>query len=168
MIFIYNCYGGTHTSSLASAVHLGKLPLDRIPTKHEILSTDYFNELDNKDMGRIIYRGTDSEGNKVYTLGRGLSKVVVKSMESLIRLLHDECSLNEKLVLSNMSPTVTPAMSMGGYLSRRLTLDFLGVPLLLLGTRQAYKRITTLVSLTRESAKTMEGPVLVLENEKGG
>ena len=27
MIFIYNCYGGTYSSSLASAVHLKKLPL---------------------------------------------------------------------------------------------------------------------------------------------
>lgn len=165
MIYIYNCYGGTHTSSLASAIHLGKLPVDRIPTRHEILSTDYFDKLDAKDMGEIKYRGTDSEGNKVFTLGRGSSKVAIKSMESLLRLLHDECGLNEKIILSNMSPTVPPIMSIGGFLSRKLGMTFLGVPLLLTGTRQAYARIQELVELTRKASKTMNNHVLVLDNE---
>lgn len=95
MIFIYNCYGGTHSSSLASAVHLKKLPLDRIPTREEILGTEYFNKLKYKDMGRIIYRGTDEEGNKVFSVGRGTSKVLIPCLKNLITILHDECSFNE-------------------------------------------------------------------------
>jgi hypothetical protein len=35
MVIIYNCYGGTHSSILASAIHLKKLPIDRIPSKQE-------------------------------------------------------------------------------------------------------------------------------------
>ena len=36
MIYIYNCYGGTHSSALAAAYHLKKLPANREPTDKEI------------------------------------------------------------------------------------------------------------------------------------
>lgn len=36
MIFIYNDYGGTHTTSMAAAYHLKKLPTSRTLTKDEI------------------------------------------------------------------------------------------------------------------------------------
>lgn len=166
MIYIYNCYGGTHTSSLASAIHLGRLPLERIPTKQEILNTDYFNKLGYKDMGRFVYRGTDSEGDKVFTLGRGLSKVVTPAVENLVRLFYDEFGVNGRIIMSNMSPTVPPALTIGGFLSRGLGIRFLGEPLLVLGARQAYKKIVELVLLTKKSARSMNGPILVLNNEK--
>ena len=141
MIYIYNCYGGTHSSSLASAVHLKKLPADRIPTREEILNTDYFNKLTYKDMGRIIYRGTDDEGNKVFTVGRGTSRVLIPCIKNLITLLHEECGLEEKVVLSNMSPAVPPAMTVGGFFSRGLHIHFIGVPLLVIGAKEDRKSV---------------------------
>jgi len=165
MIYIYNCYGGTHSSSLASAVHLNKLPLDRIPTKDEILGTNHFNKLKYKDMGRIIYRGIDEDGNKVYSVGRGTSKILIPCLKNMITILHDECCFNEKIIFSNMSPTVPPAMTMGGFFARGLGMDFIGVPLLVIGAKQAYKRIIEIVNHTKESAKTLNGPVLVLMND---
>lgn len=165
MIFIYNCYGGTHSSSLASAVHLKKLPLDRIPTKAEILGTDYFNRLKYKDMGRIIYRGTDEEGNKVFSIGRGTSKVLIPCLENFIKLLHDECGLNEKIIFSNMSPTVPFTMTIGGFFSRGLGIDSIGVPFLVIGAKQAYKKIIEIVNYTKECARSLNETVLVLKNE---
>lgn len=166
MIFIYNCYGGTHSSSLASAVHLKKLPLDRIPTRREILDTDHFNRLTYRDMGRIIYRGTDDEGNKVYSVGRGTSKVLLPCLKNLITLLNSECGLKEKIILANMTPTVTFPMTVGGFLSRGLGIDFIGVPLLLTGVKQAYREILRVVKYTKESAKRMNEPVLVLFDKR--
>lgn len=165
MIYIYNCYGGTHSSSLAAAIHLKKLPLDRIPTKEEILNADYFNKLNYKDMGRIIYRGTDEEGNKVYSIGRGTSKVLIPCLENLITLLHNEYGFNDKIIFSNMSPTVPPAMTMGGFFSRGLKINIVGVPLLVIGAKQAYEKIIKLVDKTKESAKTLNDTVLVLKND---
>ncbi len=165
MIFIYNCYGGTHSSSLAAAVHLKKLPLDRIPTKEEILNVDQFNKLTYRDMGRIIYRGTDEEGNKVFSVGRGTSKVLIPCLENLVKILHDECGLNDKIIFSNMSPTVPPTMTMGGFFSRGLKIDFIGVPLLVVGAEHAYKKVIEIVERTKESAKTLKEPVLVLMND---
>ena len=165
MIYIYNCFGGTHTSSLASAIHLKKLPCDRVPRKDEILSTDYFNKLTNKDFGRIIYRGTDEDGNKVYTVGRGISKVLIPGFKNLITILNDECSLNEKIIFSNMSPTVPLVMTIGGFMSRALKINFIGVPLLVIGAKQAYNQIVNIVNYTKESAKKLEQSVLVLSND---
>ncbi len=165
MIYIYNCYGGTHSSSLASAVHLKKLPLDRIPTTEEILGTDYFNKLNSKDMGKIIYRGTDDEGNKVYTIGRGTSRILIPCLKDLIILLHQESGLNERIIFSNMSPTVPFSMTMGGFLSRALGMDLIGVPLLVLGAKQCYRQIIDIVNRTKEAAKTSDRPVLVLTNK---
>lgn len=164
MIFIYNCFGGTHSSSLASAVHLNKLPLNRIPTKKEILNTDYFNRLSYKDMGRIIYRGTDEEGNKVFSMGRGTSKVLLPCLKNFVTLLNQECGINEKIILSNMTPTVTFLMTVGGFLSRGVGMDFLGVPLLLKGSQQAYRQVVRFVKLTKGAAETLNEPVLVLFN----
>ena len=45
MIYIYNCYGGTHSSILAMAYHLELLDETREPTKDEILNLPNFNKL---------------------------------------------------------------------------------------------------------------------------
>lgn len=165
MIFIYNCFGGTHSSSLASAIHLEKLPLDRIPEKEEILAVDSFNTLTYKDMGKFIYRGTDKEGNKVFTVGRGTSRVLIPSLKNLIGLLDNEYGLKEQVVISNTSHSVPFSMTMGGFFSRALGLDFIGVPLLVIGARKAHRKIIEIVDGTKEAARGMEGPVLVLENK---
>ena len=63
MIFIYNDYGGTHTTSLAAAYHLKKIPTDKVLTKEEIMSVDYFNKLTKHDLGKLIFHGLDEDGN---------------------------------------------------------------------------------------------------------
>lgn len=55
MIFIYTDFGGTHTTSLAAAYHLNKLPTDRKLTKEEILNVEYFNKLKTEDMGKLFF-----------------------------------------------------------------------------------------------------------------
>ncbi|MBE1444302.1 hypothetical protein GGC63_003764 [Paenibacillus sp. OAS669] len=90
MIYIYNDYGGTHTTSLAAAYHLNKLPVNRKLTKEEILSVDYFNKLQTSDMGKLIFHGVDENGDSVYTVGRGSSKVVVPALKNLSIIFQDK------------------------------------------------------------------------------
>ncbi|WP_042761668.1 DUF3189 family protein, partial [Streptococcus sobrinus] len=59
MIYIYNDFGGTHTTSLAAAYHFNQLPTNRTLTKEEILAVPYFNQLTTADMGNLIFRGID-------------------------------------------------------------------------------------------------------------
>ena len=85
MIYIYNDYGGTHTTSLAAAYHLKKLPQsERKLTTEEILNVQYFNKLTHADFGKIIFHGMDEDGNPVYTIGRKRNKLVVPAGEEVV------------------------------------------------------------------------------------
>ena len=55
MIYVYDDYAGTHSTALAAAYHLKKLPTDRKLTKEEILNVDYFNQLTKDDFGKIFF-----------------------------------------------------------------------------------------------------------------
>lgn len=166
MIFIYNCFAGTHSSALAAAYHLKKIPNDRVPTKEEILNNDIFNKLTPRDMGRIIFHGKDEEGNQVYTVGRGSSKEIVPALKSLLELLEENGVKHDKVIFSNASPTVPLAMTFGGLFSRRFHIDFIGVPLLIKGAKQTYPNTKKLVEKTKEIAQTTSNTIEVLENKE--
>lgn len=167
MIYIYNDYGGTHTTALAAAYHLKEIiQSEKKLTKEEILNVNYFNQLTKKDAGRIIFHGTDENGDSVYTIGRKSSKLVVPALKNLIFLIQDKHQFNEKIIFSNTSPTVPITMSIGGLLSRGLKIDFIGVPLLVLGAQRCCDNIFRLVENTKKAAHTpSEEQVLVLENK---
>ncbi|MGG3805268.1 DUF3189 family protein [Metabacillus fastidiosus] len=167
MIYIYNCYGGTHSSALAAAYHLKKLPYDREPTKNEVLNIDIFNKLTPNDMGKLFFHGIDEEGNKVFTLGRGSSKVVVPAMQSVCELFNTAGKLEEQVIFSNTSPTVPLAMTFGGLFSRRFKINFIGVPLLVIGAKKAHPNIIKLVQNTKNMAKASIGKIEVLDNGFG-
>lgn len=85
MIYIYNDYGGTHTTALAAAYHLKEITQsERKLTKEEILNVNYFNKLTKDDAGKIIFHEIDEHGDSVYTIGRRSSneeKVIILENE---------------------------------------------------------------------------------------
>lgn len=168
MVIIYNCYGGTHSSILASAIHLKKLPDDRIPTKEEILSLQFFNKLTYKDMGRLIFHGPDDEGNRIYTIGRGTSKALVPAMRNLAIAICKDKGIDESFLFINCSPTVHPLMTMGGFFSRALHIDFIGVPLLTKGARLTYYNIIKLVEKTMEICHNSDNKCMVVNMDEKG
>jgi hypothetical protein len=165
MIFIYNDFGGTHTTALAAAYHLKKLDENREPTTQEILNSHNFNKLTSKDWGKLFFHGLDEEGHRVYTVGRGSSKILVPGIQSLIEMLQEENALHEKIILSNTSPTVPFPMTIGGLLSRWLKIDSIGVPLLIMGSKQTYKNIVQVVHTTKSAAKNSAERLVVLDNK---
>lgn len=167
MIYIYNCYGGTHSSALAAAYHLKKLSYNREPTKDEILNIDIFNKLTTNDMGKLFFHGVDEDGNKVFTIGRGSSKVVVPAMQSVWELFNTVGKLEERVIFSNTSPTVPLAMTFGGLFSRRLKINFIGVPLLIKGAKQAYLDIIKLVENTKDMGRASTSKIEILDHSFG-
>ncbi|MEG9295059.1 DUF3189 family protein [Mangrovibacillus sp. Mu-81] len=167
MMYIYNDYGGTHTTSLAAAYHLKQLPQsERKLTPEEITNVNYFNQLTKKDFGKLIFHGTDEDGSSVYTIGRKRNKLVVPALKELTLLLQNRFQINEKIVFSNTSPTVPMVMSVGGFLSRGLKIDSIGVPLLIKGAQQCCDNIYRLVENTKEVAKIPSNEnVIILENK---
>ncbi|WP_152658246.1 DUF3189 family protein [Oceanobacillus sp. CFH 90083] len=166
MIFIYNDYGGTHTTSLAAAYHLKKLPVNRMLTKEEIMHVRYFNKLTKHDLGKLIFHGVDEDGHAVYTIGRRNNKYVVPAMQELAAILQDRGQTDEKIIISNTSPTVPFVMSIGGFLSRGLNINALGEPLLIMGAKQCCEKIIRLVESTKKAGHAMSSRVIVLENTK--
>lgn len=166
MIYIYNDYAGTHSTALAAAYHLKKLPADRILTKQEILNVDYFNKLTKDDFGKLFFHGIDDEGNSVYSIGRKRSKLVIPALKELSQLLQENYQLKERIIFSNTSPTVPFAMTMGGLFSRGLHIDFIGVPLLVIGAKQCCNNIIRLVAYTKQIGKSTNEKVIILENKE--
>lgn len=166
MIYIYNDYGGTHTTSLAAAYHLNKLPTDRTLTKDEILNVDLFNQLTSSDFGLLIFRGIDQDGNPVYTIGKKSEKYVVPALQNLSSIFQEKFNLNEKVIFSNTSPTVPLPMTLGGFFSRGLKIDSIGVPLLVTGAKQCCNKILQLVQNTKKVAQTTDALVTVLDNKE--
>ncbi|MFD2116306.1 DUF3189 family protein [Paenibacillus yanchengensis] len=167
MIYIYNDYGGTHTTSLAAAYHLKQISQsERKLTKEEILNVNYFNKLTKDDFGKIIFHGVDENGDSVYTVGRKSAKFVVQALKDLCQLLQNKHHFHEKIVFSNTSPTVPFVMSIGGFFSRGLKIDFIGVPLLVLGAKQCCDNIYRLVENTKQVGRSSnEAQIIILENE---
>ncbi|PZD97449.1 ABC transporter [Paenibacillus sambharensis] len=164
MIYIYNDFGGTHTTVLAASYHLKKLTEDREPTDSEVLNLHNFNKLVSKDRGKLFYHGTDEEGSRVYTVARGASKILVPGIVNTLAMLVDEHKLEEKIILSNTSPTVPFPMTIGGFLSRALKMNTIGVPLILMGVKQTYQNIIDLVHHTKSEARAASTQIVVLDN----
>ncbi|RBW67290.1 DUF3189 family protein [Bacillus taeanensis] len=165
MIFVYNCYGGTHSSVLAAAYHLKKLPEDREPTKEEVLHVDIFNKLTHKDMGKLIFHGKDENQHSVYTIGRGRSKALIPALKNLSVVLQAPHKEKERIIFSNTSPTVPIAMTIGGFFSRGLKIDAIGVPLLVIGAKQAHFDLIRLVHHTKMLGTKMDDSVKILDNK---
>lgn len=166
MIYIYNCYGGTHSSVLAAAYHLNLLDRNREPTKEEILNLPLFNKLIYGNIGELFYHGVDEDGNHVYTIGRGRQKTMIPALYNFATMLNKQNLLYERIAFSNASPTVPLSMTFGGLFSRWLRIDFIGVPLLIRGAKQMYKNIIQLVDHTKESLENADASIIILDNNE--
>lgn len=167
VIYIYNDYGGTHTTAIAAAYHLKELPQsERKLTTEEILNVKYFNKLTHADFGKLIFHGMDDKGDSVYTIGRKKNKLLVPALKEMILLMQDKFQFEEKMIFSNTSPTVPLSMTLGGMFSRGLKIDFLGVPLLVRGAKQCCDNLFRLVENTKKTAETFSNEkVIILENQ---
>jgi len=147
MKVIYHCFGGSHSSITAAAIHLGLLPRDRLPAAAELMSLPYFDARSRGEEGEIKYLGTDPFNNDVYAAGK---KNLGARFEALLYDLTTALGLpRQGLLLLNTSPFVNPLMVLGGFTSRRLGMTTPGRPLVLLGSRRAYFSLVAFVDRHR-------------------
>ncbi|MFE5324516.1 DUF3189 family protein [Paenibacillus sp. NPDC056579] len=57
-------------------------------------------------------------------------------------------------------------MTIGGMFSEALKIDFIRVPLLVLGAKQTYQNIINLVDHTRNAARNASSPLTSLQNKE--
>ena len=69
MKLFYHCFGGAHTFITCAAIHLGYLPMDRVPGSQEFNSVPYYDKMEDKNCGTPIYLGRDELGIDIYAIG---------------------------------------------------------------------------------------------------
>ncbi len=140
MKVIYYCYGGSHSSVTAAAIHLGLLK--ERPSYHQLLDIPYFDYQTKYQHGIIRCLGVDGNGTEVFFVGRRNYKAFEQLVLSIADLLGTPRS---ELILVNTLPCTNWLMVIGGLLSRGLGLVSLGRPIVAWGTIMAFPRFTSLV-----------------------
>lgn len=143
MKIIYYCYGGSHSSVTAAGIHLGLLPLTRIPTPEELLAVPYYDSQAASEHGEYHFMGIDEKGNEVFIIGvKNMDSVFASIVADTLRVFGVS---SEEYKLVNSLAKVNNRMRVGGFLSRRLGLVTLGRPLVIKGTQAAYWDFVSLV-----------------------
>lgn len=148
MKIIYYCFGGAHSSVIASSIHVGILPNSRIPNTEEILAVPYFDITPNNKMGFPLYMGIDSWGNEVYCMGWGIYREDILSLLLLLTHSNKEFIFNQVIFVYAL-PIADRFIRLGGFLSRRLGL-LLGRPLIIKGIQRKYFEFVKLVKKVKD------------------
>lgn len=147
MKIVYHCYGGSHASPVAAAIHLGRLPSTEIASREELLKLDLFDQIKPSLQGTLVHVGKDPEGNEVFVLGaRNNSDILLKTLKGVTRIIGED---PDDYVFVDLRPCTNLWMNIGGYTSRVLGLVSLGRPLVSWGVGKAYPKISGLVQQTR-------------------
>ncbi len=144
MKIIYNCYGGSHSSVTAAAIHLGLVNCDQTPCAKELWKLPHYDAQVKKDHGTLFFMGTDQLGHQLYVAGRrSMAKPMIRALAGIAKVFGIP---QEDFQLVNPMPYVNLAMVIGGFTSRRLGLAPLGKPVVTWGTRLAFPQLAKLVS----------------------
>ncbi|MEG6521804.1 DUF3189 family protein [Desulfotomaculum sp. 1211_IL3151] len=143
MHIIYYDVGGAHSVQTAAGIHLNILPQAGTPQPGDLFKMKKFDNITKSDYGRIIFIGTDEQGNRVYTLScQYASPIVVPAIKDMHRIAGGN---PQELLLVSTLGTINLLMKIGGFTSRRLKWVSFGRPIVVKGTLQAYPQIAKLV-----------------------
>lgn len=148
MHIIYHCVGGAHSSVVATAIHLNRLPIDKKPSAEDILNISYFDTITRRDRGKIIFRGIDEKGHRIYNMGRQfIPHFVIPVIKDTWNML--DGNPDDLLLVSTMD-SVNFLMRLGGMTSRRLNWVSFGRPIVTHGVIQTYFNIVKIVEETKK------------------
>jgi len=148
MVIIYHCFGGSHSSVTAAALHLELIDKKKLPDIKELLLLPYFDKTTDDDFGNIRFMGVDEFNNKIYVLGR---KCMMDRFTGILTGLADILGKKDQLMVVNCMTPVNWKMKIGGFVSRRMGLVSVGRPILEIGTKHAFMELVHLVDVTKES-----------------
>lgn len=157
MVVVYHDYGGTHSTALAAAIHLGIVGGDgatSIDGQSLLNKVPYFDQVPGTCKGTVMHVGQDSDGNEVFILGRrGDADLAINTVLSSARLL-GRCASD--ILFVDVSKRINLLMRIGGYLSRGLSLVPIGRPIVTYGTRRAFPSISLLVDKTKRTLAQLQ------------
>ncbi|ASS75175.1 hypothetical protein CIG75_09395 [Tumebacillus algifaecis] len=156
MHIIYHCYGSAHSSVVAAAIHLGRLPSDRVPSHEEVLKLADYDSVESWQIGTLFFKGHDEWANPIYTLGLGKeSKRSKQALVTFLELLNIDTA---QLFFNEALPHINVYAKVGGALSRRYGIVRLGRPLSAYGIRRGYFQLVRFVQQVKaEVEHRMQG-----------
>ena len=158
MKIIYHCYGGTHSSVLAAAVHLGLIEANPRLSKRELFHCPFFDSLNHAQIGTINRMGEDNYGNEIFVLGcKNAGSLVEKILPEFCRIFNLD---NNTILMVSTVSSLNILLRIGGFLSRRAGLVTLGRFFLFLGARRAIKNIKLTVEKVKQKLRNKKETVL--------
>lgn len=149
MRIVYHCYGGSHSSVTAAAIHLGYLSLDKKPTSNELMGLPFFDKQTDRDHGSFKLMGKDDNGNEVYICGcRSLGTKIEKTLRGIAKITDTPIS---DMIFVDTLKGVNNLMRVGGFLSRKLRIISIGRPLVLEGTKNSFYKFVAMVDDVKKS-----------------
>ncbi len=146
MNIVYHCYGSSHSSVTAAAIHLRWLPRNRLPSARELLSIPHFDQTEQHEVGTPFFMGIDQNGHRIFIMGRKRAmRLMENAVQSLLKIYGRPA---DEILLVNALSEVTLTTAIGGTLSRGFGLVRLGRPLAILGIQLCYFRFVQLVERT--------------------
>lgn len=154
MKVIYCCYGSSHSSVVAAAIHLGNLPAHTVPYSRDIIDLPYYDKATTDELGACIYMGTDDAGCDVYILGMGPArKIIRRAVESIFEL----CGVSrDSYMLVDTLTSIGVITKIGGFLSRRIGLTRIGRPMTVWGIRRAYLHLASIVEDVKSDPRYLQ------------
>ncbi|NLO81735.1 MAG: DUF3189 family protein [Clostridiales bacterium] len=149
MKLFYHCYGGAHTSVTCASIHLNYLPNDRIPKTCEFKAIPFYDKMENKELGKPVYMGRDDMGWDIYVVGMKDGKNVV--IPAIISYLNANNVSRREVLFVSALVQLHPITAIGGIVSRRLGLAFIGRPMTIWGIRRSYPHLVELVNKVKQN-----------------
>lgn len=151
MIVFYYCYGSSHSSVLAAAIHVGLLSTEQVPFNKEIVNLQHYDKTESQEIGTPFFFGYDELANPVYIIGmKSDDQVVLNSIHNLLQSLGIS---KTNYVFINTLNKVNIWTRVGGFLSRRLGLVKLGRPLTVYGLKKVYFDFVKLVTRVKRDLR---------------
>lgn len=121
---LYHCFGATHSSVVAAAMHCGILRRAGGITTHEVEGVPGFDRRAGSDIGHAFFVGADEDGCEAFAIGFGGARGVLT--RASVDLLERTTPVPRRLLLADTLTGVSPLVRLGGYLSRRCRLVWVG------------------------------------------
>lgn len=149
MRVVYYCFGSAHSSVVASAIHLGRLPMESKPTMSQLLAIADFDRTQSEMIGLLHLQGIDDEGNEVYTLGVGSEQeLVIQSVKGMINASGGNV---DHYAFFPALPHINRLAKFGGALSRRYGWVNLGRRWCCKGILSSYDHLVSYIKECRSS-----------------
>lgn len=144
MKIIYYCFAGAHASVVASAIHCGLLPADRVPAYSEFVALPYYDRTAPRLIGSPYLMGQDEYGHSVYFLGLWDQR---QPLMAAVGALLATAGVDEQARLfQDAFPLINFSTKIGGLLSKRYRLTNLGRRITVWGMQRQYPAFVEMVA----------------------